>query len=100
MFNSKIRDARTYYNKRHIGNIRIKLYNYDKDSDKLVRQENMICKHCYYIMTDRIAGQTFTTLNCNSCNKEMSFPTTDTDDLCMQCAKELNCCKHCGQKMD
>ena len=51
-------------------------------------------------MNDGIAGQAFWTKNCANCGKEMDFPTTDTDDLCLQCAKELDCCKHCGAKMD
>ena len=51
-------------------------------------------------MNDGIAGQAFWTKNCANCGKEMDFPTTDADDLCLQCAKELDCCKHCGAKMD
>lgn len=100
MFDSSIKDNKTYYNKKHVEKLKSKLNDYDKDPHKFIRQGEMICRHCYYIENDRIAGQAFCTKNCSNCGKEMNFATTDTDELCIQCAKELNVCKHCGGKMD
>lgn len=100
MFDSGIKIMKTYLNKRHVEKMRKKLKDYDTDPNRIVRQGEMICKHCYYIMNDGIAGQAFCTKDCINCGKEMEFPTTDTDDLCLQCAKELNVCKHCGARMD
>ena len=100
MFDSGMKDNATYYNKHHVEKMRKKIKDYDEDPNKMTRQGEMICKHCYYIMNDGIAGQAFWTKNCANCGKEMDFPTTDTDELCLKCAKELDCCKHCGAKLD
>lgn len=100
MFDSGMRDNRAYYNNNHVKKMKEKIKNYDEDPHKLVRQGEMLCRHCYYIMTDGIAGQAFTTAHCANCGKEIDFVTTDTDDLCEKCANELNVCKHCGAKMD
>ena len=37
---------------------------------------------------------------CTNCGKKMIFPTTDTDAYCIECAKELGVCSHCGSEMD
>lgn len=91
---------RTYLNSRYISKMRNKLKIYDEDREKLLRQGEHLCKFCYYIDTDRIAGQAFWTNNCHSCGKEMTFPTTDTNDFCESCANKLDVCKHCGQELD
>lgn len=74
---------------------------YDEDKSRKYRLEEGLCKYCYYIMRGGIfAGQMITHSNCHECGKEMVFPTTMTDALCLECAKKLNLCKHCGATMD
>ena len=74
---------------------------YDKDNSRKHRLEEGLCKYCYYIMKGgTFAGQMITHANCRECRKEMVFPTTMTDALCLECAKKLNLCKHCGATMD
>ena len=77
-----------------------KLGGYSDDSQKDIRKEKQLCKYCFYIMIDGWSGQAFTNCNCENCEKEMTFATTDTDNFCIECAKKLNVCKHCGQIMD
>lgn len=74
---------------------------YDEDKSRKYRLEEGLCKYCYYIMKGHtFAGQMITHTNCHECGKEMVFPTTMTDALCLECAKKLNLCKHCGATMD
>lgn len=74
---------------------------YDEDKSRKYRIEEGLCKYCYYIMRGHtFAGQMITHTNCHECGKEMVFPTTMTDALCLECAKKLNLCKHCGATMD
>lgn len=74
---------------------------YDEDKSRKHRLEEGLCKYCYYIMRGgTFAGQMITHTNCHECGKEMVFPTTMTDALCLECAKKLNLCKHCGATMD
>lgn len=74
---------------------------YDEDKSKKYRLKEGLCKYCYYIMgSSTFAGQMITHANCHECGKEMVFPTTITDSLCLECAKKLNLCKHCGATMD
>ena len=74
---------------------------YDEDKSRKYRLEEGLCKYCYYIMKGgTFAGQMITHANCHECGKEMVFPTTMTDVLCLECAKKLNLCKHCGATMD
>ncbi len=74
---------------------------YDEDSSKKYRLKEGLCKYCYYIIKGgTFAGQMITHSNCHKCGKEMVFPTTMTDALCLECAKKLNLCKHCGATMD
>ena len=72
---------------------------YDSDSGNEKRLEDQLCKYCYY-MGKGFAGMAITTVKCNKCGIEMTFPSTSTDKYCKDCAKELNVCKHCGAKMD
>lgn len=87
--------------KEYIDKITAKLISYYSDPNKKWRKEhNHLCKYCNYVNTDRIGGAMLTTVTCGNCGQEMTVANTCTDLLCDECAKELNCCKHCGQKMD
>jgi hypothetical protein len=75
------------------------IMNYLNDTNKKNRKKDQICRCCYYII-GKIAGQAFTTSKCVKCGKEMVFPSTYIDTLCLECAAETKSCKHCGGKMD
>jgi phage terminase large subunit-like protein len=92
-------DNKTYYNKRRVEDMREKLVEYDNDEEHAERIDNQECKVCTYI-DDGFAGQAFTDTYCGICGKKMTFPTTDTDKVCKECAKENGLCKHCGGRMD
>lgn len=92
-------DYKTYYNQHRIEEMREKLIDYDNDKSYKDRINEQECKVCTYI-NDGFAGQAFTDSHCGICGKKMTFPTTDTDKICIDCAKENNLCKHCGGRMD
>lgn len=91
---------RLYFNNRLVEKTKKRMEEYDLDSNKKHRIELCECKFCTYINNSRIAGSAFTESKCTSCGKNMIFPSTDTDDYCIDCAKKLNVCKHCGSIMD
>ena len=88
-------------NKNIIEEVSAKLIGYYSDPEKKKRlNEDVLCKFCYYYGTGRIGGQVFTTVPCAECEEDMTFPSTCTDVLCKECAKEIGNCKRCGQKLD
>jgi hypothetical protein len=93
-------EMETYFNSKNIQHMREKLTAFDNDLKSEERKSKQLCKHCFYVKTGRIAGQAFTNHNCGLCDKLMTFPTTDTDDFCLECAEEISVCKHCGAKID
>jgi hypothetical protein len=93
-------NEKAHFNNTYVGRLRLKLLNYDQDSDKEERVSENICKYCYYIDTDRIAGQAFTKTNCRICDKEMVFQTTITDRYCSDCSSNMKLCKYCGATID
>lgn len=66
----------------------------ETDSDKPTRLVEQNCKACYYFSS--IAGQAFTDQQCACCGTLESYSSTNTDALCMACAKGGDLCKHCG----
>lgn len=68
------------------------------DTEKERRLEFSKCKACFYL-DGRFGGASITDRDCMCCGKEMSFPSTYTDVLCLDCAKEHSLCKHCGADM-
>lgn len=93
-------NEKLYWNNNLVNKMKNKIKNYDEDSKIIKRKEKCECKYCTYINNDRIAGQAFTSSNCKGCNKKLDFPSTDTDEYCLDCAKKINVCKHCGSEMD
>lgn len=89
-----------YFHDKKVERMKKKVFNYDKDEDNLKRTEDCICKYCYYIRTDDIVMDAFTTSHCQNCHKEQTFVNSNTDKFCIDCAKELGVCKHCGADMD
>ena len=75
-----------------------RLDNMARDPKKSWRSEVQLCKLCSY--SDWFGGQVITTTYCAECGKEMTFPSTNVDMYCIDCARKLNACKHCGKPMD
>jgi predicted membrane chloride channel (bestrophin family) len=99
----KIKDrikTTAYYNYQHVKKMRQKIDLWYADWDNEKRLQEHLCKYCFYVNNNRIAGQAITTTNCDSCNIEIVFPSTDTDRFCDGCAIELNACRHCGGEID
>jgi len=100
MFNKEMAKQRKYDNKDHIDKMTTRLLNYYLDPNKKGRLATGLCKHCGYIVIERIGGAAITMKNCEECGEEMVFSNTNTDRLCQKCAVEVKHCKHCGQKLD
>lgn len=62
-----------------------------RKGERLAAQE---CKGCHYFQ--RIGGAAITKQPCMCCGKEQTYGSTNTDALCMDCAKANDLCKHCG----
>lgn len=58
------------------------------------RREQQECKACYY--GPKMGGQAITESECSCCGTTMTFASTNTDILCLSCAKDHRLCKHCG----
>jgi len=86
-------------NKSLVESIRKNLFNYDNDTKQTIRIKLQQCKHCYYI-SNKISLQAFTTFICKNCNDEIIHHNSNVNKYCMDCAKELNICCHCGAEMD
>lgn len=67
---------------------------FDKDPKVNERLKEQECIVCYY--QTQIVLHAFTDSNCVNCDVKMTFSNSSTDKLCEDCAKQHNCCKHCG----
>lgn len=79
--------------------MRDKLTEYDIDKEYDKRTTNQECRVCHYI-DDGFAFQAFTDSYCGICGKKMTFPTSDTDKVCLSCTRIHGLCKHCGGRID
>jgi len=68
------------------------------DPDKINRKAKCKCKYCYY--SERWGGAAMTDSKCEICDSEMSFGSTATDKICMDCAKKYKLCKQCASDVD
>jgi hypothetical protein len=64
------------------------------DARRKERIKRHECKACFYI--DRLGGAAMTTRPCMGCGKDEMYGSTNTDVLCMNCARTHELCKHCG----
>jgi NADH pyrophosphatase NudC (nudix superfamily) len=92
-------DYKTTSNQMRVNELKKKIKYYDDDPFVKKRRSEQECKVCTYINSN-LAGQAITDSYCGICGKKMTFPTTDTDKVCKECAKENGLCKHCGGRMD
>lgn len=91
---------RTGQNKRVIKDSTRDLLAYYSDPKRKDRKSKGECKFCFYYASARIGGSAITKYNCKNCNKEQTYGNTCVDKYCIDCAKQLKICKHCGAKMD
>jgi len=72
----------------------------EEDSDRKNRLKSQLCKYCYYLQGEVIAGAAFTSTTCTICGKDMMFSSTHTDGICTDCAKTHKLCKECLSDID
>lgn len=65
------------------------------DPERKRRMEECLCVVCYYRM-DELGGAAITHRTCGKCGIDQVYSSTNTDVLCLDCAKKLALCKHCG----
>jgi ribosomal protein S27E len=69
-----------------------------EDTEKSERLNRHECKACFY--SSRIGGAAMTYRPCMSCGTSVLYGSTNTDVLCMDCAKQHSLCKHCGGDLE
>lgn len=65
---------------------------------QIKRRAQQKCPACYFISV--FAGAAMTTSVCQNCGTQILNGSTDADILCLDCAKELHCCRHCGGQLN
>jgi hypothetical protein len=70
----------------------------EQDVDKPKRLERHECKACFY--SQRVGGAAITSRKCMCCDTSQTYGSTNTDVLCVKCAKEHALCKHCGGDLE
>ena len=73
------------------------IWNMVNDPDKETRKISQLCKLCYY--RSAVGGDALTISQC-PCGAMILNESTNKDELCINCAKEKNMCRHCGKEMD
>ena len=87
----------TKYNKMFSDNYIKRWKDYENDIKKDYREKKHLCRECCYLKS-WIGGAVMTTSKCELCGREIINTSTNTDKVCVKCAKELNICRHCGGK--
>jgi ribosomal protein S27E len=89
----------TYMSKNRMASTIDRAEKFKQDPEVEKRHEEQECQVCFY-EKGRVGGAAMTEIECALCNKTTVFPSTNTDILCPECAKEHNLCKHCGGDID
>lgn len=88
--------SRTDYARQVIDSAEQRVAAVRSDADRSERRQAALCQCCYYFNSSRIGAAACTTSLCGSCERELHFGNTCIDVLCVDCAKDRGCCKHCG----
>ena len=72
----------------------------DQDSERKERLKQSLCKYCFYLQGEVIAGAAITKTNCVICEDVLTFGSTSTDKICTKCAKKYRLCRHCLSDID
>lgn len=70
------------------------------DLDRKERVEACECRWCFYGVGARLAGQAFTHRDCESCGTNVTYSTTASNPLCIECARKLGLCVVCCADID
>lgn len=76
-----------------------RMRDFSEDPYQRTRLAKYNCKTCTYL-DQRVAGDALTTSYCINCGTSIRNATTDTDQLCEKCAKQLKRCRHCALLID
>lgn len=71
-----------------------------EDVNKKDRLSKSTCLVCYYDRRGIMVTNASVTTNCRSCNKKITFGNSNTDEVCLECAKEHKLCVHCGSDIE
>jgi len=99
-FDASTTERQSTRNSLRLDCIRNNLKRFDEDPDKEIRLETAECKFCFYIKSGVCAGDAMTTKPCDSCGKDVIYPSTYTGAICEECGKKHGACIQCGGKMD
>jgi hypothetical protein len=69
-----------------------------EDPDRKERLVAHRCKSCFYFRS--MGGSAITRQPCACCGKPDAYASTNTDVLCLECAKEHSLCKKCGGDLE
>lgn len=86
----------SYYSKNYADDRIAESLQYLADEKKKEREAKGECKTCFYMRSSRIGGAAITSKPCDLCGEYMSFGSTNTDRLCLECAVKNKICKRCG----
>jgi len=88
-------DSSTYISRHHLAAIVKSALAADQDNDRVKRLQLSLCRSCHYF-GNGIGGAAMTTRPCGICQTPVTYGSTCTDALCLNCAKKHSLCKHCG----
>ena len=97
-FNIAEMNQRTYWKKDDYNQIIRRALDVAHDPLKSERLGMKQCVVCFY--SNGMEGQAFTYKNCESCGVKCEYSTTDTNDLCGECAIKFGACAKCGCSID
>ena len=70
------------------------------DARRTERIKERECPLCYYVLSGRSAGQSFTEWECRGCGKKNHHPNTGVPRLCTDCADKYGLCVQCCADVD
>jgi len=70
-----------------------------EDPQKSEREARSLCRCCFYVISSA-GGAAITEQPCGLCLAPQSYGSTNTDVLCLPCAREHSLCKRCGGDRD
>jgi hypothetical protein len=72
----------------------------ESDANRDRRLQKQECKCCFYVFASRVGGAAITGQDCALCHESQTYASTNTNVVCMTCAKENSLCTHCGGDLD
>lgn len=91
----------TYGSKQLADRLRRNLAKLDLDVYRDARFQHRECPACYYLRSERIAGQGFTDWRCSSCGtQQQPWSNTNHPHFCNDCCDLHGMCCRCGGDLD